>query len=829
MFTKVCTNFIAYDKIISMVKKRSNLICNSRAKKTALFVLALAFFLCAFCFALRLKPAVTFADANFSPLLPCSAIEINELTEPKSAIYLPDGRIAVIQDKTVVFYLPDGDKVTVGGFIALKQIKLLNENYVVVSDSGSLRAINLTDYSRSDLQYDSSGTLLTIGGNYFDLNGEYLISAFGSNLTVYAIGESITLINSFSGVDGDTPIALNGNGKVFYHSNATPKEFKVSNIGDLDTSTVIKVDGKVIQASNVITDGTSFYFIYEGNVYIGDNENYKTTRLTVSYDERFNLGKLVSPVGMSFKNGNLLITDDSLSAIQEFKVEGDKLVFTGFAVAKGKTAFNRTVNPTVVKNNGKAVAVIDGDKLTVIKNADGDLYDAENFFSYTFNHEFDFIPNALALGKTCALIAEKSESKLRLINYRSGEVSEVKTIEKNNITDVSYANGYFYVSRIMNGDTPGTIIFSLDKIEENAALYSQQTVLTTENEFVGGTLISADVYGNVCIYSEGYFYRAVRTQYYNYGEKLNQAAIENVKCLATDFGGNLFFLTDEGIFYLNEEGEKERVSTQSAISFTLCFDRKTAYFIKDAEEKIYKTDDLYNLSADSIPVEGGLNLSGETADIENFKTYSLSYSATAFVVNYDSGALLYSEVGTSEGDFLLVKTFTYSTCDDVYIELKVLLGYDENSKPLLITVKSNDALIDTTNVKAERTKIYVSTDVNFYYIPLITENDICCVKNGDGILRIAAGTEIDATHKITDVNGTFYYAPLTDDSGTTVYGYIPEKFTVTELPERAYASTTLSEIKGDRANALRNSLVVIALAASVFGTSLFFILKKSKG
>lgn len=762
-----------------------------------------------------------------SPLLPYSPIEINELTDPKDAVYLPDGRIATIQGNEVIFYLPNGSNTAVGGFTSLKQIKLFNERYVIVSDSGALRTIDLIDYTRNDLKYDVDGTPSTIGGNYFDLNGEYLITAYGSDLTVYALEEVITLYKSFSGVKGDYPIALNENGKVFYHSNATPQEFRTSDINDLDTSTVVKVGETVIQVANVITDRTNFYFLYEGDVYRGNNGDNKTTKLTVNSSGDFDLGKLVSPVGISFKNGNLLITDDGIDAVQEFKIEGDKLVFTGFAVAKGKTAFNRVINPSTVRNSKNAVAVIDGNRLTVIKNADGNLYDINNFYNYTN----DFAPDALALGNTCALVVKKSESKLRLINYVDGTVSDVKTIDKNIITDVSYSNGYFYVSRIMNGSTVGTIILTLETIDEKIGFSSQRSILTaTTEEKLDNMLISADVYGNVCLYNGGYFYRADNTENgYSVGEPLNQTTINGVKSLSNDLGGNIFFLTEDGVFYLDKNGEKKAALEQTAISFTLSFDQKTAYLLKAGEERIYKTDGLFNLSADYIPIADGLIFSGETADIENFKTYSLTASATPFIVKYENGALKCETVGTDVNDYVLIRTFNYSTCEDLSIDLAVLIGYDANSKPLLIAVKRENSLTETTSIAAEQTKLYVSTDVNLYYIPLITENDACCVKDGDGVLRITAGTEINATHKITDFNGVFYYAAITKSNGDTVYGYIPEKFTVAELPERVYSSTTLSEIKGDKGNALRNSLIVIALAASVFGTSLFFILKKSRG
>jgi len=76
------------------------------------------------------------------------------------------------------------------------------------------------------------------------------------------------------------------------------------------------------------------------------------------------------------------------------------------------------------------------------------------------------------------------------------------------------------------------------------------------------------------------------------------------------------------------------------------------------------------------------------------------------------------------------------------------------------------------------------------------------------------------------LNEKFYYAKLENSEGEEVFGYIPENFTVDKLSEQQNGDTVVSQIKGEKSNSLRNSLIIIALSASVFGTSLFFILKK---
>ena len=57
-------------------------------------------------------------------------------------------------------------------------------------------------------------------------------------------------------------------------------------------------------------------------------------------------------------NSVLLVTDKEHDCIQEFIIEDDTLSFTGLAIAKNKTAYNRIAKAKSVEKFGKTSAIL---------------------------------------------------------------------------------------------------------------------------------------------------------------------------------------------------------------------------------------------------------------------------------------------------------------------------------------------------------------------------------------------------------------------------------------------------------------------------------------
>ena len=802
-----------------MVNKLITYNKNKLFRHAAITLLSFIFL---FCFAVAFVTiSVSAEEPSITPslFLPSSPIETNSLNNPIDAVYFSDGRIATIEGNNVVIHLTDGNKQTISenDLSPLKQIKLFDENSLLVSANAKLYKISLTtdSYSYEVLKDDRN---IDIGVNYFDFNNDYLITAYSTYLRIYSLENDVTYINEINGVDGNSPIALINNEIILNHSNATTNEFRVSNLvsfNTLKTITEIIIENHIIQVSDIITDDNNFYFICGGKIYRGNNNDFSVTMLKVE-DSDFNLGNIDSPVSLAFKGENLLITDPTIGAIQEFRVEGDKLVFTGFAVASEKTAFNRIgSSATEVSVANNSLAVLDDYKLTVIKDLSGNLYSQDNYFNLAHSEKPDFI----SVGNGTVLLAKDNKTEIYSL---SGEKLFTPDFDGNNITDVCYIDGYYYIVMPNTGNTNHSVVFRISEIDGTA-----ENICVAENHFGAATLISVDIYGNVILCKDGNIYTSAN----GFSERINNTQIANIKKIQTDLNGNVFAFTGNAVYYIAEGQVKNIPLSDTFNSFALSFDSKRVYFIKENDERIYSTDELLNLSITDITVPDSFKTSGESADKNNFKTFSLNDGAVSFVISTDNtDKFKYEKTGSgSVNEYILICETEYKTVEDLKINLSILLGYDELRKPIYLAVKS-ELISKITSASDKEEKRYVATDVNVYYLPMITENDDFCIKDGDGILRLRAKTEINVLGEVEfnseEYNGKFLYIGLKNSRGEEVYGYVPEKFTVKVLSEDIKGETEISRIKSDNGNSFNKALIVIALAASVFGTSLFFILRK---
>ncbi|MDY6367657.1 MAG: hypothetical protein SPL13_03965 [Clostridia bacterium] len=778
------------------------------------------------------KNASASTSIALSPVLPLTFAETETLNAPKETLYLEDGRIATIQGDDVVFYLPDGTIKSLTGFTSLKQLKNFGEN-LLVSNAGSLYQINLSDYTYSQLTYDNEGTIESVGGNYFDLNDRYLITAYGNNLTVYSYQiengtSTISLIRSFGGVKGDCPIAINGD-TVFYHNNGDPRMLYARPLTGTDITEIAE-----ITVTDIIADDSYIYYIYGAKIYrrslIDPTEEI---RLEIGSSDKFDLGRLPSPVSLSFKGDNLFITDDVLNAAQEFKIEENKLYFTGYALASGKTAFNRVGVSASTDICGKTLVALDSKKLTLIKDVNGDLYSESNFtnlFLTELNGTIGFTPDTAIVGENTVMLLNKEVKTVTIIDFNGNLLYSHNGLDGNNLTSACYADGVYYVAKIGGGLATDTQVY---KFDENNTVTPAEPIFTATENFGAGTLISADIYGNVYLTdSNGFIYNSN-----DFTSALNHTGISGIIKIVSDMAGNVFALTANGVSYVSGGVDYDiPIADGNLKSFALSYDQKTVYFTVNGSERVFMSDALPNLSADSVKIPTEFKTSSTSADISAFKSVSIE-GATALSVSVGENVFNFGKIESGYADeYICVCEATSSGVDPINgntltLDLYVILGKNEKLKPQLYLVRKDLATDTTVSVKhtTATCEVYVTTDVNAYYIPMISDGNFL-LTDGEGVLRISAKTKIIPLYEIAfnsdGLNEKFYYAKLENSEGEEVFGYIPENFTVDKLSEQQNGDTVVSQIKGEKSNSLRNSLIIIALSASVFGTSLFFILKK---
>ena len=804
------------------------------------------------------QPVNTSAQTQL--FLPATDLEYKSLTSPID-VYSDDNVTAIVQnDQKLIVYKDGAHLGTIEGFTAIKQVKKASDKSLIVSDNGIIYSIDLSDISKKTALKATNDS--GIGGNYFDINANYLVTAYSGTASVYQRTENgFTPCGTFP-LNADYPVAINEENTIFYVDNEiyTKPADNLSSVGK---------EVSQVSPSKMVANDTSLYFIYEKKVYACDfkSEQPGSTILSVDNDYKYDLGVLRSPSGISFRNDNLIISDSELNAVQEFKVANNRLSFTGFAIASGKTAYNRISALTSdIEKQGETVATLDNNKLLIYSNQSADKYAKENYTAY-FANDFkgEKLPDAFALGINSVLLSfehNQSTGKLSLLNLTNGETDHKAIFTGNIIRDLCYQSGYYFV---LTSNGAKTLVYSFGESDFSF------TDALIETSTLSATNITVDVFGNIYLADDNNVYKFSVSEVSNKYELKTNAQISGVKKLSTDLGGKVYALANNALSVYNgtsfsaidikayNDGDKIK-------SFTMNFDKKEVLVLYESKEYICYTSDLdnYALSDAIVPddyVTTNTQASGELkiATVESGNVYS---------VNRNDNKFDYNGLVEKESEYVYI-------CDVKFDDDLILCALAGQNGVVLVN-KSELNIKDITTSNAPTTA-FVTTNVNAYYFPIITKNaDYVLTDNGD--VRIEKGAQINPNKKLNVLGKDFYYA-FVIVNGTEYVGYIPVDFTVEVLSENVswdkytiekvsktdyYSDQALTQkvgtfkdgdtvkllsvengvakiliddtneilyikasaIKDEPIVAIRNILIILAVAASVCGTATYFILRK---
>lgn len=713
---------------------------------------------------------------------PTSELEYFSLNAPISACYW-EGGAAVVQSDRKLYIYSDGEFILYEGLAhnTPYQVKKLGNDKLLVSDNGILYTINLLALSEPARQFLFGDE--PISGRYFDINDNHVITIFGTTIHIYTLknGEIISKTQPLSGfATTNTQVCINQNNEIFYVNDESA--LCKYTLSDSTENVLVNYAPETMAANNDYVYFSSGATLYRVPVSGGE-------RTPLSLEQTpYDLGKLNTPTDISFKGNNLLITDSSVNAVQEFAINENKesnelsLEFTGFAIAKGKTAFNRIGSNNVnIEKYGDTVAVLDGYKLTLVNAADG----KKVFENYLAADLGGTLPNDFALGNKTAMLTYQAQSSIRFINFEEEkeDLSELIEYASGYITDATYSSGKYYLSvSFYNGSKFVTGLY----IAEEKNLFSAETdenpfSLIFETDKMGSNpIIAADVDGNIYAADEDnklYFF----DQAENY-EIHELSSPGMIKKLATDLNGELFVLTENEMWQYSE-GVKTKIDLTADLtggphtfsSFAMNFDKKTVYFTLSGEETIFSTQTLNNAAISALKIPEDYTVTGQNADIANLKIFSVSDGANVYSV--DAASNRFSFNGLTENVTELVLVNDELENPDFY----VLAGESDTGE---ITVLVNKKWLTEKEVLSEPrfTEAYVSTDVSMYYLPIITRNDVFCLFDGEEIVRLDKKTPFNPIKTFVFLGREFYYAAA-EVNGTSVSGYIPANFTVFRLAE----------------------------------------------
>ncbi len=730
----------------------------------------------AFGFSLNLKNAKADVLIDATLFHPDTAMEYKELSSPIDA-YFWDDKIAIIQGADNKLLVYNDGVYSEKQFTTLKQVKKFDDQTLIVSDNQSS-----PKYYKVNFQNLNQVEELTIGGSHFDLNGEYLVSAYSTTVTVYNLTDT-TFSNGLAynnKIDSDTPVCINSDNKVFFIHNS---KLYFSQINDMGNETLVSEQ----KPTSILADSDFVYYSVGSKIYKKSLSDLSIpeTELTLNataFDKssnpyaEYDLGKLSSPTSLSFKDGNLLVTDKIDGTIQEFEIDqiNNQLLFTGFAVTKNKTAFNRIGATNIeIEQNNKMTAVLDSLKLTLI-------YDDENGKEYknVLVNETGVTPQYLALGNNTVLLSENTTDFV-IVDVATQSVSQTLSVGQSgdSITDVCYNDGKYYIL-IKSGSN--TAVYTANESD-----FTTTKILDGPATNTGNPVLTVDVDGNVYLtddYNDNIKkYTLTQSGYDALATEINFSAT-GVKKLFVDLAGNIFALKNNAIEYYDGTTTETYTVTlpvnKDITSISMSFDKDQAHLICQGEEMIFDTVELPNLTLADIEKTTDYKVSGESADINDLKIYTVKENAFVYSVKANQTGFDFIEIidGTN-GEYVLI--YEYAVGGQTFS----ILASENNGKNVEVIINKRH-LVEKQDVlsSTEFTVAYVTTDVNLYYLPIITLNDNYCVKHNDSPVRLKKKTPFTINNSLEFLGRQFYFATVEID-GVSITGYIPQTFTVETLSQ----------------------------------------------
>ena len=724
-------------------------------------------------------------DASLSVFLPQSKIECYDLSSPVDACWL-DGDMAIVHTNELIVF-SNGEYKNPVSLISPQQVQKLNDEYLIVSQDGSLYSVNLIDLSVSALTHSSG---VSVGCNYFDCNENYIVTAYSQDLKIYAHDDlSISSPTTFEyQIDLSSPISINDKNEIFYVYQDSLYKCTVN-----DKTGVFLSNDK---PTSILANDDFVYIVSNGDIIKISTDGTSRTVLQKNNDHiAYDLGNVVNPVSISFKGENLLISDGLTNSVQEFSITDDKLEFTGFAVAKGKTAYNRIGDTAKsIDLYGDKIAVLDDFKLTIItNNEDGKTY--QNFLCDNLSNPTEVILDkdyALCFGDELSLIDLKT-SQLKTLSVLDGTPTSIATrFNEIYLTTISSTNINILK---FDGETFNVIHTFINAYDPVYAPEKLPVLTVSANRTVFVTHPVEDAIYTLTPTGDGYSEAT-----------LPVFTATGVRKMETDLANNLFLLVGDTVQFSDgttlyssalKLGDTETEVTSLAMDENL----KSVFFTKTGHEGIYTTDDLPNFAVQELKVADFIT-HGNTADISNYKTY-LANTSELFTVNpvlseNGYGFTTNGFMPTKNAEYLLVSSSTITNTFGDYsmsIDFSVIAGQMQNNVNIFAVAKS-DTLTQTTEVvSADLDTAYIITDVNAYYLPVISMQDTFTLQKDDASIRLKKGDEINPIYAVNFLNKDFYYASIKTQDGE-IYGFVPKNFTVEVLDKDLVIKTyTLEKVK----------------------------------
>ncbi len=787
--------------------------------------------------------------ANTEMYVPSSYIEFYDLNSPEDIHYSNNGYLIVSefvektdnlsQDKSrLIIYNPNDDKYYVNETISYSVscietyenfiLFLMNSSiyYIDVNNlTGSATHLNVPCHNFSLKINENNATLITLKSSTIN---SYILSIDNGQLEVS--NESVVLPT----VEPQN-VLITDNGNIFYTiQNKELRLYSPSN----KTNTFIKtLDTAIINMTQV---NNYIYYTASDGVYKINTTSYEIEKIINTSSSNV-LGALIEPTGITNYNGNILVADKKLNAIQEISTATNS--FTNFAITTESTAdFRLTNSATNLKMSENFLYALDSSSslqkriVKISKNSREKVYKKISLDNL-YNEYPSFNPLTFTASDDKILLyfesktATETKKHLALFNQIDGETITLEKVYEqinNSVTSLNYISNEFYFTDELDAyDT--NVYININKITtENGVLIEK---ISQDKKIMGKLTHSCiDVFGNFYITYKLSDNKTYLLRYYdgiisNYSiDNTNIALDYNVLSVQTDFSGNVFILDDTNKVYrykYNSEVNNFEYTTKNIVT-------NSNLPIKDIAIN-YLQNDFYALSnacilknkegENVLDIEHLAGISAQNVNLSEVLTQpifiTINKNAKIFKVtlnDYDN--MNFKNIMAIPNPNTLKTYVVISELEDYY-----LISYSPNFYGLVrkSTVQSN--IIPSENYENNKIFVtnengeikYVTNDTKIYSKPIIDDNFAIgiCEKN----------QKVYVLKTVTFNNMS--YSLISTNEDLTPTGYILNNYFKDEiLQNTSLTSHEFNILDGDTAKKIKNTLAILLMTLSVTVTLL---------
>ncbi len=787
--------------------------------------------------------------------LPSSPIEFYDLNSPVAISY-DDGNYAFSEYyddsennqndvNSIVVYNKEQKKYakithsTINNITCVEQYK----NYVLYVSDSIVYYFDVNNLQNEPVKSD------VYASNFISVNGNTLLCNSNSLLKLYTISiqnNSLTFTLGHT-VSAESLIGYVDENKNVYYQNANGFYYY-----DFINNTNYEIVNKEIKTAISLTclNGYLYYSTTDG-IYKLQVAKNKQPQLLLNIGTNLSLGNLISPQGLAVKDGNLLIADSTLNAIQEYDL--NLLKFTDFAITTESTANYRLTNKAerifVSKNYLYALDVSNINETQTKRllkkslNSDGEFEKIDLSFLYKDNPEYKI--EKFVCSDEHVLIYDGTFLTLYKQNNGTLEVA-LTPIQNDHITALDYLDGNFYYShtaKSANLEFDYSTIYQIVMPSLTNGLTEIKVEKLTKGEEINGIIekMSVDVFSNVYLLCKNAqspsSYNLIR--YYanvvsvNAPITLDGAPIN----MQTDFAGNVYILKDNnGVskFIYNKaentfKGENYAIDPLNASlikDFSLSYRSNNVYYLSNASI-LKNADELLNVSNLSAISANDVNEKSITSDVKfltvtkNVKLFKVELSDYVLEANnkyFNANIEPITELNTAR---------SYPLIAEIGSEY-YLIAYTSNVVAL-VRQTSVSAQVGTT---VDATIISKENYANFNISETLLNNKKFYITNDEYLLSKPVYDEVYALNKIqkdTQVfaikeykfNGKAFTLISLTENGEPC-GYVPSGYLTENNNHVMIAQTTTNATIGKNAKkTVTDSIMIILIGFTLTFSALF--------